>query len=122
MGGDDFTVGWTVQNQGTSPTEDSTLFDQVYLSDQPNLNAPGRTSGSSARSSTTGSSPPEGATAQATFQLSPEISGKYVIVDTNTGGEVGDTFIPPTWEGPYTNNNTDSASTLVVAWHRPISG
>ena len=123
VGGDDFTVGWTVQNQGTSPTEDSTLFDQVYLSDQPNLNAPG------ANQWFLGSVEHDGVvasggsySAQATFQLSPEISGKYVIVNTNTGGEVGDTFIPPTWEGPYTNNNTDSAPRSSWRWHRPISG
>src|SRR4029077_17220976 len=52
----------------------------------------------------------ESYTAQATFALSPEISGKYVIVDTNTGGS----GIPPTWEGPYTNNNTNSGPTLVT--------
>ena len=42
VGGDPFTVSWTVQNQGTSATEDAILFDQVYLSNSPTLNAPGR--------------------------------------------------------------------------------
>ena len=31
VGGDDYTVQWTVQNQGNSQTEDAVLFDQVYL-------------------------------------------------------------------------------------------
>ena len=65
MGGDAFTVDWTVQNQGTSPTEDAVLFDQVYLSDKPTFVPPSSgqtsaTSGTSARSSTTASSPPNG--------------------------------------------------------------
>src|SRR5208283_1619801 len=115
VGGDPFTVNWTVQNQGTSPTEDAILFDQVYLSDQPTLNAPG------ADQWLLGTIEHDGAVnvggsynATATFQLSPEISGKYVIVDTNTGGSSGDTSYAPTWEGPYTNDNTASASTLVT--------
>ncbi len=111
VGGDNYTVSWTVQNEGTSPTEDSVLYDTVYLSNQPTLNAPG------AKQWLLGVVEHDGAvaagasyTAQQTFQLSPEISGTYVIVDTNTGGP--NTL--PTWEGPYTNNNTASASTLVT--------
>src|SRR4029077_10663213 len=30
VGGDSYTVRWTVQNQGTSSTEDATVFDEVY--------------------------------------------------------------------------------------------
>jgi hypothetical protein len=47
VGGDDFAVTWTVQNQGNSPTEDSVLFDQIYLSDKPTFipPTPARTSG-----------------------------------------------------------------------------
>ena len=41
VGGDSFTVQWTVSNQGGSDTEDSTLFDKVYLSDNATLNAAG---------------------------------------------------------------------------------
>ncbi|MCB1942193.1 MAG: hypothetical protein KDI53_09175, partial [Candidatus Accumulibacter sp.] len=132
VGGDDFTVQWTVQNKGTSPTEDSVLFDQVYLSDKPLFVPPfgGRDVGNQwflgsvehdGVVATNGSY-----TAQRTFQLSPEISGKYVIVVANTGGividpskdprfsvEVG-TYFAPTWEGPYTDDNVAVAATHVT--------
>ena len=39
-GGDAFTVAWTVQNQGNSPTETGVLFDQIYLSDTPTFVPP----------------------------------------------------------------------------------
>jgi YD repeat-containing protein len=111
VGGDAFTVAWTVQNQGTSPTEDATLFDDVYLSDQPTLNAPGADQWFLGKVEHDGIVA-SGASynAQATFQLSPEISGKYVIVNTNTG----DIDHAPTWEGPYTNDNTNDGPTLVT--------
>ena len=76
VGGDSYAVSWTVTNQGTSPTEDSVLFDQVYLSNHPVLNAPG------AKQWFLGTVEHDGVvlaggsyTAQQTFQLSPEISG-----------------------------------------------
>ncbi len=116
VGGDPYTVSWTVQNQGTSPTEDSILFDQVYLSDQSTLNAPGATQWLLGTIEHDGGVIAGGSyAAQATFQLSPEVSGRFVIVDTNTGGSIGDTDYAPTWEGPYTNDNTASAPTLVNA-------
>ena len=37
VGGDNYIVSWTVTNQGTSPTEDSTLFDQGLSLQQPGL-------------------------------------------------------------------------------------
>src|SRR5262249_41701831 len=128
-------------NQGTSPTEDATLFDQVYLSDKPTLDAPGARlfdqvylsdkptlDAPGARQWFLGTVEHDGVvasggsySAQATFQLSPEISppspeipGRYVIVDTNRGGAIGDTIIPPPWEGPYTDNNAASAATHVT--------
>src|SRR5262249_24704791 len=108
VGGDSYTVQWTVQNQGTSPTEDATIFDSVYLSDQPTLNAPGAKQWSLGLIEHDGIVPAGGSyTAQATFALSPEISGQYVIVDTNTGSS-------PTWEGPYTDNNTNFGPTHVT--------
>jgi len=111
VGGDSFTVNWTVANQGTSPTEDATLFDQVYLSDQPTFNAPGANQWFLGTVEHDGIVAAGGSyNAQATFALSPEISGKYVIVDTNTGNGT----IPPTWEGPYANDNTNSGPALVT--------
>ena len=96
VGGNAYTVNWTVQNQGTSATEDATLFDQVYLSDMPTLNAAG------ARQWYLGTIEHDGVvasgasySAQQTFQLSPEVSGQYVIVETNTGGEVDGTYFAP---------------------------
>src|SRR5262249_30207899 len=111
VGGDSFTVSWTVLNKGTSPTEDATLYDEVYLSDQPVLNAPGARQwflGNIEHDGFVG--PGQIYNAQATFALSPEISGKYVLVKTNTGHG----GIPPSWEGPYTDNNSNSGRTLVT--------
>lgn len=133
VGGDAFTVQWTVQNKGTSPTEDGILFDQVYLSDKPTFVPPnsGQNIGNQWYLGTVehdGALASNGSyTAQHTFQLSPEIAGKYVIVVTNTGGVVINpnlnpllditvgSQIPPTWEGPCTGNNTAVGDTHVVA-------
>jgi hypothetical protein len=41
VGGDSFTVQWTVQNQGANPTEDAVWYDHVWLTDTPTLNASG---------------------------------------------------------------------------------
>ncbi|MCB1964701.1 MAG: hypothetical protein KDI64_01260, partial [Candidatus Accumulibacter sp.] len=132
VGGDDFSVQWTVQNKGTSATEDSVLFDQVYLSDKPVFVPPlgGQNVGNQWF---LGSVEHDGVlaasgsyTAQHTFKLSPEISGRYVIVVTNTGGTVIDpgkdprfsvavgTYFAPTWEGPYTDDNVAAAATHVT--------
>src|SRR5262249_5096474 len=111
VGGDSYTVSWTVQNQGTSPTEDATVFDQVYLSDQPVLDAPAASEwllGNIEHDGVVG--PEQTYNAHATFALSPEISGKYVIVKTNTGRG----GLEPTYEGPYTDNNSNWGRTLVT--------
>jgi YD repeat-containing protein len=118
VGGDSFTVQWTVTNQGGIETEDDTLFDKVYISDNATLNAAG------ARQWLLGTVEHEGAvaagdsyTVEQTFTLSPEVSGKYVIVATNTGNIVERDwdyeYLPPTYEGPYTTNNTTVVSALV---------
>src|SRR5207237_1344107 len=111
---------------------DGVLFDQVYLSDTPVFVRP-NTGKDIGNQWYLGEVEQDGAlgaaasyTAQATFHLAPDISGKYVIVVTNTGGTVIDpskdplldivvgTDVPPTWEGPYTNNNVGTAATLVT--------
>ena len=115
LGGDSFTVNWTVTNQGNSPTEDATLFDQVYLSNQPTYNAAGARQWLLGTVEHDGVLPAGGRyDAQATFALSPELAGTYVIIDTNAGGISGGNPIPPTWEGPYTGNDTRSAPSLVT--------
>src|SRR4029078_8627926 len=91
VGGDNYTVQWTVQNKGASPTEDAVLFDQVYLSDKPAFVPPnaGLDVGNQWYLGTVehdgAVSAGAGYTARRTFALAPEISGKYVIVVTNTG-------------------------------------
>src|SRR5205823_2780600 len=110
-GGDDYTVQWTVQNKGSSSTEDASLFDQVYLSDNPTLGVPGARQWFLGSVRHDGVVPVNGSyTSRVTFPLSPEIAGKYVIVVANTG----DGFTPRTWEGPYTDDNTNSAATHVT--------
>src|SRR5689334_4670384 len=131
VGGEPFTVRWTVQNQGTSPTETDVLFDDVYLSDRPTLAAPNTPD--AANQWFLGKVEHDAVlntndvyTSEATFDLAPDIAGKYVIVVANTGGivinpngnpitdvEVG-SFVPPTWEGPYTNNNVGVGTTRVT--------
>ncbi|MGA2035934.1 MAG: CARDB domain-containing protein, partial [Thermoguttaceae bacterium] len=111
VGGDNFTVQWTVTNQGASDTEDATLFDQVYVSDQATLNAQGAHQWLLGTVEHDGIVAAGGSyTAQQTFALSPEVYGKYVIVETNTGnlGNASDgyQYTPPTYEGPYTTNDT----------------
>src|SRR5262249_7445529 len=117
VGGDDFTVFWTVQNQGNNQTENGVLFDQVYLSDTPNF-VPPNTAQSVGNQWFLGSVEHDGIVAptgsytnHATFKLAPEISGKYVIVVANTGKYPD---YAPTWEGPYTDNNIGVGTTLVT--------
>ena len=94
------------------------MFDQVYLSDSPTLNAPG------AKQWLLGTFEHDGIvgvgqsyTVSEQFQLSPEVSGRYVIVACNTGAYISDTdtYYAPTYEGPYTNNDTRTVSTRVTA-------
>src|SRR5262249_55017265 len=101
----------TVQNQGNSPTEDSILFDQVYLSDKPNFVPPysGQDPGNQWYLGTIqhdGIVESGGSyTATHTFQLTPEISGTYIIMIANTGHYPN----APPGEGHYTENNITSA-------------
>ena len=123
IGGNDFTVSWTVQNQGNQPTEAGVLYDQVYLSDTPNF-VPPDSNLDVGNQWLLGTVEHDGTvlsngsyTNQATFHLAPQISGKYVIVVANTGNP--DTGAQPTWEGQYTNNNIGVGTTQVVP--RPVA-
>jgi hypothetical protein len=78
-----YTVSWTVTNLGAD-TGNTTWYDDVWLSDQPLLNALGahqwqldhfqETGGLAAGQSTTFTE---------TYQLAPNLFGKYLIVDVN---------------------------------------
>ncbi len=105
-GGESLTVSWTVENQGSRSTKSDQWFDRVIVSTHPTLDAVGATTwdlGHVPRSGllNVGSS----YTAEATFQLSPEVSGQYVIVVADTLGDV--------WEGSYEDNNEASTGTQV---------
>ena len=66
-GGENYTVEWTVKNQGTSKTEDPRVFDQIWLSDKLDAQrAPGPSNGTSAPSCTTAWSMPTQATPAST--------------------------------------------------------
>ena len=117
VGGDSYNVQWTVQNQGGSDTEDSVLFDKVYVSNEPTLNASGATQFLLGTVEHDGVVAAGGSyTAQQTFNLSPEVTGQYVIVEANTGNIIitNDTieYISPTYVGSYTNNVADVAATI----------
>ncbi len=108
VGGDNFTVNWTVENIGAGATTEEKWFDRVYLSDSPTLNAPGSKQWSLGEFEHNGALTPGGTYSQtANFDLSPAAAGKYVIVDVNAG-------LLSAWEGPYTNNNSDSTATNVT--------
>lgn len=108
VGGQPFSVSWTVQNQGANGIAASNWVDNVYLSDSPTLNAPGAKQwflGSVGHSDSLGVN--ESYTGKLDTVLSPGASGSYIIVQTNSNGGV--------WEGPYTNNNLLNANTLVTS-------
>ncbi|WP_422665759.1 CARDB domain-containing protein (plasmid) [Anabaena sp. PCC 7938] len=108
VGGQPFSVSWTVQNQGANGIATSNWIDQVYLSDSPTLNAPGAKQwflGSVGHSGSLGVN--ESYTGKLDTILSPGVSGHYIIVQTNPNGNV--------WEGPYINNNLLNANTLVTS-------
>ncbi len=107
--GTNYTVSWTVANQGNGATESSQWGDNVYLSTAPTWNASG------AKQIYLGSFTHNGAllpgqsySTQQTILLSPSFTGQYVIVVTNP---------PPDgiWEGPYSTNNATSAPSIVTA-------
>jgi subtilase family serine protease len=117
VGGQPFTVTWTVHNQGSQPTEDADWGDAIYLSDGPAFDGPG------VHMWFLGLIPHSGVlasgadyTAQQTFNLSPDVYGRYVTVVTNVAGLGAgyEPIIPATWEGPYTENNRRIASTDVT--------
>ncbi|NIP85888.1 MAG: hypothetical protein GTO03_10145, partial [Planctomycetales bacterium] len=106
VGGQPFTVSWTVTNQGRSRTEEDRWTDTIYLSDAPLLGAESVSwqLGKLTHEGALGSG--ESYTATATFELSPAASGQFVIVDTNAGRTA--------FEGPLTDNNRRAAPTNVV--------
>ncbi len=108
--GNSLIVRWTVQNQGTNATEESSIVDAVYLADTPDLNT-------ATTSWLLGTVPHDGILAsgasysgEAEFLLSPAVSSQYVIVQTN----VGSSAVEPAWEGPLTGNNARTAAALVT--------
>ncbi|GAB1542664.1 hypothetical protein NUACC21_53380 [Scytonema sp. NUACC21] len=107
MGGTPFKVTWTVKNNGNVDITSGSWYDEVYLTDAPSLEAStvkwylgnvGRDQ-QLARSATY--------TSELETVLSPGATGQYIIVTTNPLKEI--------WEGPYTNNNTYVAPTLVTS-------
>jgi hypothetical protein len=121
VGGDSYVVQWTVKNQGTSPTEDATLFDQVYLSDKPTFVPPntGQDIGNQWYLGTIEHDGTVGAggtySVRQAFQLTPEIAGKYVIVVTNTGQYP----FAPTWKGRMPTTTSPTASPGLLRALRP---
>ena len=90
----------------------------MYVSNEPTLNATGATQFLLGTVEHDGIVAAGGSyTAEQTFQLSPEVTGKYVIVATNTGNIVvtEDRIIvtTPTYEGPYTNNNVTAVPAVI---------
>src|SRR5205823_5781784 len=83
--GTSLTVRWTVQNQGTGATEDSTWYDDVYLKDGGTTWFLGKIAHDGALTSG------QSYTAEQTFALSPAVKAAQVEVRTNAGPS-------PTWE------------------------
>ena len=101
VGGQPFTVRWTVENQGLEATEDAGWGDKVWLFDGTN----NWELGTVAHQRPLG--PGQSYTTEHTFQLAPEATGIEVLVETNV------VAFPeqPVFEGPYTDNNIGSAPT-----------
>ena len=107
-------------NQGGNPTEDAVWYDQVYLASGTDPNASGylreylatvQHSGILARDASY--------TATATWVLSPALSGKVIIVETNARRTTDPAHEPDrfgyyTWEGQYTTNNVEMALTDIT--------
>ncbi len=106
VGGEPYTVSWTVANEGNSAATESSWNDRVYLSNSPIL-------GEGSRQWILGDVKHQGGlgvgetySASATFDLTPPAAGLFVIVETNFGRSA--------FEGPLTDNNTASAATSVT--------
>src|SRR5262249_42038109 len=110
VSGNPLTVRWSVQNQGTGETEDAVWVDQVYVSDLPSLDAPGARKWFLGSFRHDGSlAPGQSYTAEQTVVLSPAVTGRYVIVVTNTGGGIDEQPIGKTWGGAHTRKKTRTA-------------
>jgi hypothetical protein len=109
--GENYTVRWTVQNQGSGVTAEERWTDSVFLASSPDLQAP------NTRALLLGKIGHEGAlgvgqsyTIEQTFLLSPSAEGQFVIVVTDSAGQV--------FEGvsgsPLENNNSLSRASSVT--------
>ncbi|GAB1542484.1 hypothetical protein NUACC21_51580 [Scytonema sp. NUACC21] len=107
-GGQPFKVTWKVENKGNVAITSGAWYDTVYITDAPTLetskviwnlgSVERRTQLQAFGGSYTG---------ELETSLAPGVSGKYVIVKTNSYGQV--------WEGSYGNNNTFNAATNVTS-------
>ncbi|MDB5349218.1 MAG: hypothetical protein JWN86_465, partial [Planctomycetota bacterium] len=107
--GTHYTVSWTVQNQGTGATDQDQNGDKVFLSDQPVLD--GAHSWYLGRADHLGRLDAGGSyTASLDVDLSPAISGRYLVVMTN----VGTAMRVSTDEGPYRSNDLTATPAVVT--------
>ncbi|HND53774.1 MAG TPA: CARDB domain-containing protein, partial [Pirellulaceae bacterium] len=109
VAGNSYTIEWTVRNQGTSPTEDAIWYDDLFLTDSPTLATAGVRRWELGRVQHTGVLAPGASyTERRTVTLAPNVSGRYLIVGTNLD------VLGGTWEGPYRDNNTLTANSVVT--------
>ncbi|WP_334399784.1 CARDB domain-containing protein [Bradyrhizobium sp. AZCC 2289] len=108
LAGEPYTVSWTVTNSGAD-TGNTSWKDEVWLSDHPTLNAPGAVQWQlEAFNQTGGLAAGQSASFTHTYQLAPNVFGKYLIVGVND-----DPLFPIIPESRF-DNNVAATSTDVV--------
>ncbi|MCU0981341.1 MAG: hypothetical protein MUF25_19485, partial [Pirellulaceae bacterium] len=86
QGGEEFTVSWTVKNQGHAETTSATWLDRIYLCDGPDPLAPGATALELAAIPHAASlAPGQQYTETRKIGLSPSAAGAYVVVIADAG-------------------------------------
>uniref|UniRef100_UPI00356973C0 CARDB domain-containing protein n=1 Tax=Stieleria sp. TaxID=2795976 RepID=UPI00356973C0 len=100
--GTSLTVQWTVRNQGENATGGDAWTDWIYVSTHADRNHPDAQRWSLGYINHRGRlEAGQSYTAEATFELTPEIFGSHVIVET-------DALIPRIYEGSFEDNNDRS--------------
>ncbi|TAK53398.1 MAG: hypothetical protein EPO25_10765, partial [Gammaproteobacteria bacterium] len=120
-----FTVRWTVENHGEGDASGATWVDTIYVSDLPDINAPGAQVwllGEFTRPQ--GLAPLGRYTTEQTLQLSPAVTGRYVTVVSDPGrpGAVAESDEFNNSATTTTEISTPPADLQVVGVQAPASG
>ena len=108
IAGGNFSVDWTVTNRGASITDEAKWTDTIYLSSSPQLNNQSATYWTLGRINHQRSLDiGESYSASLDVNLAPDVSGEYIIVETNRSQNFG--------ESDYTNNQNTGITSITNA-------